>query len=151
MNVEQIREREAIAQAASFLAGKKFPLSATTPEDERTYLFATPESEGKFNVPELVSRLERHNDSFGVNWDRSDARFGLRFLSADMPVPRELHPFTTAEAKAEWMAWRAKEKKMGRHLVAAAKVAADKGGEAIEFREQSNGRSRSGDPGRDFT
>lgn len=151
MNVEQIREREAIAQAASFLAGKKFPLSATTPEGERIYLFATPETEGKFNVPELVTRLERRGEAYGVNWDRSDERFGLRFLSADMPVPRELHPFTTPEAMTEWQAWRSKEREMHRHLISAAKFAADKGADAIEFREPSAGRSRSGDLGRDFT
>jgi hypothetical protein len=132
MTQKLISEREAVAVAACDVAGREHPLPAETPEKSRVYLFACPEDAGgKFSVDDLSDRLDGASVQHGVDWDRESKTYGLRFLTSSMPIPAEVRPFATPEARREWEAWRERETQKSAAVVEAAMDLAD--GKPVNF------------------
>lgn len=132
MNQKLISEREAVAVAACDVAGRERPLSAETPQKSRVYLFACPEDAGgKFSVDDLSGRLDGASVQHGVDWNRESKTYGLRFLTSSMPIPAEVRPFTTQEARSEWERWKEKEVQKSSAVVKAAQDLAN--GKPVNF------------------
>ena len=113
--------REDLAIAAADVAGRDRPLPSRTPEESRSYLYATPEdAEGTFSASTLADRLNSSGLEVGVNWDKESENYGLRFtLKADR-LPPEVAPFAGAEARKEWVRWKNHQSEMAARTVDAA-------------------------------
>jgi hypothetical protein len=93
--------------------GNNFVLAEIIPEERRNYLYAAPDGEvadKKYGVSALVDALSKTDVPYSVNWNSESEAKGLRYLPDFVRVPESLRPFTGAEARKEWSAWRDREK-----------------------------------------
>jgi len=100
-------DRTAIARAACDVSGLPFVDLGSVPMKDRAYFFAVPDGTGSpFGVEKLTARLAELDVVVDSDRDHRSEHFGLRFVHKSMPVPKELKPFQTAEARENWAAWR---------------------------------------------
>jgi hypothetical protein len=116
--------RFAVALAAAEVGGRKISMiDGPLDPERRAYFYATPEKEGRFGVEKLSSLIQKDDCPVLVDWDRTSEFYGLRYTVKDRPIRSELREYQGEKAKADWSAWRTREKSVTRIVSLAAQEA----------------------------
>ena len=122
-----------IAQAAIGASGiprETFP--EPLPARKRLHLYATPEGEPGPSADKLSVELMKSSVKSAVDWDRDSPTFGVRYISQEVSIPKELREFATATSQTQHSDWKSKVSK-GKSSVVDAAVAARLGRSLAEL------------------
>lgn len=122
-----------IAQAAIDASGiPRKTFAEPLPARKRLYLYATPEGESGPNADKLSVELMKSSVKSAVDWDRDSPTFGVRYISQEVSIPKELREFATATSQTQHSDWKSKVSK-GKSSVVDAAVAARLGRSLAEL------------------
>jgi hypothetical protein len=125
-SIEQ--DRIQILQAALEVAGIEsiIPIVTPLPKERRQHLYVVPDEHqlGKiYGVSKLSATLLETKTPHLTDYDPSSTRKGLRYIDNANPIPEDLVPFTSEDARRAWRDFLTQKQKETRALADAAQTA----------------------------